>query len=94
MSTQASSGVENISLNDTNTLSAVCEWINQTNKSEEVVVHKDAPVVSFLKSLKDGVALCKLVAKLKGRFLAFNKNPRGIEFMEQENFDTFITVGI
>ncbi|KAG2382437.1 hypothetical protein C9374_005639 [Naegleria lovaniensis] len=77
-------------LTQTLTLQSVADWINETNKSEEVSLGQDSSLISFLKSLKDGIALCKLVGKLKGRFIMFNKNPRGIEFMEQENFETFV----
>ena len=73
------------------TLVSLRDWINETNKSEEVSIDLESnPLSTFLTSLKDGIALCKLITKLKGRFLMFNKNPRGMEFMEQENCETFL----
>ncbi|KAF0980980.1 hypothetical protein FDP41_012768 [Naegleria fowleri] len=85
-----SSCLQDSILSQTLTLQSITDWINETNKSEEVSLGSDSSFISFLKSLKDGVALCKLVSKLKGRFIMFNKNPRNMEFMEQENFETFI----
>lgn len=81
-------------LTATRTLIAIRDWINDVNKSEEVQVEVNSDQLSFLGSVKDGVALCKLVAKLKGRYVMFNKNPRGIDFMEQENISTFLQVCI
>ena len=74
------------------TLIALRDWINETNKSEEVSINLESPtpISTFFSSFKDGVALCKLITKLKGRFVMFNKNPRGMEFMEQENCETFL----
>ena len=89
-----SSCLQDSILSQTLTLQSITDWINETNKSEEVSLGSDSSFISFLKSLKDGVALCKLVSKLKGRFIMFNKNPRNMEFMEQENFETFIKVCI
>jgi ribosomal protein L24E len=37
----------------------------------------------FSESLKDGTILCELISKIKARFVSYNKNPRGIEWMEK-----------
>jgi hypothetical protein len=54
----------------------VKEWIQNVTK-------RKFPEDDFMKSLKDGCLLCELVTKVKCRFVAYNKNPRGIDWMEK-----------
>jgi len=37
----------------------------------------------FLDNLRDGVVLCVLVSKIKGKKVMYNRNPRGLDFMEK-----------
>ncbi|KAL9653033.1 hypothetical protein ABK040_015547 [Willaertia magna] len=73
------------------TLTLIKDWINDTNKSEEVTIVSDTNEYAkcFFSSLKDGLALCKLISKIKGRFLLHNKNCRDIKELEIENLETF-----
>eukprot|EP01080_Neovahlkampfia_damariscottae_P004149 gene4149-7459_t len=63
--------------------SLIKKWI------EKVTKKKFENGDDFVSSLKDGVLLCELSAKIKGRFVAYNKNPRGLDWMENENVVTF-----
>jgi hypothetical protein len=59
----------------------VRNWIEDLSKQS--FVSED-----LFDSLLDGVQLCKVVAKLKGKFVSFNRNPKNQE-EEIENFTTF-----
>jgi class 3 adenylate cyclase/ribosomal protein L24E len=65
-------------------ISLLQKWIEQVTST--TFIGED-----FIDSLKDGTILCELCHKVKGRFIAYNKNPRGLDWMEKENVITFST---
>lgn len=56
----------------------------------EAVSKKQFSKPNFMESVKDGCILCEVVSKVKGKFLSYNKNPRGMDWMEKENLASFI----
>ncbi|KAL0476555.1 gxcB [Acrasis kona] len=72
-----------------NDIAAIEDWINNVTKVKPFEDRQHGTYLDFFASLKDGVRLCSLLAKVKGKAIIFNRNPRGIDFMEKENIDNF-----
>jgi hypothetical protein len=55
------------------------------NWLEEIAKQKFDSDKDFLANLSDGIILCKVLAKARGKFVMFNRSPKGNKTLEKVN---------